>query len=129
MAYELLKFQAEKALRQELMLRIWTASSCLPVERAQFVFSNDNIRRLRDRKVLPGPSTAASSSASLAMSGLSKTSTSDSIAGAVLSNGLEVESRIGADHWFHGIQVQCHPYTLLVAIVDCLRAMGYVFWI
>lgn len=59
---------------------------------------------------------------------ISKMPTAESIAGTATGNGAEIESRTQPGRWFYGVQVQGHPHTLLLAILDCLREMGYVLF-
>lgn len=93
-----------------------TKNSSLSLEKSQSVFSNDNIKRMQKK---PGLSPAVQSPT------MSKMPTAESIAGAV-TNTKDIASRTPAGHWFFGIQAQCHAHSLLMAILDCVRDMGYV---
>jgi len=43
-----------------------------------------------------------------------------------LPNEPDIEIKMPLNHWITGIQVQCYPHVLLMAILDCLKAMGFV---
>jgi len=45
----------------------------------------------------------------------------------LLINEPDIETKMSLNHWLTGIQVQCYPHVLLMAILDCLKAMGFVF--
>ena len=58
---------------------------------------------------------------------LSKTTTAESGFSQIAAGGAQdLECRIEAKHWFFGIQIQCHPHSLVLASLDCLAAMGFV---
>ncbi len=90
------------------------------------VFNNENIRRLRDKK------TGAIVAQPIAMPSptppMSKAPTAESIAGATAPTAVDLESHLGPGHWFFGMQIATHPYSLLLAILDCLQAMGFVYF-
>jgi hypothetical protein len=43
-----------------------------------------------------------------------------------LINEVDIESKMPLSHWVMGVQVQCYPHVLLMAVLDCLKVMGFV---
>jgi len=84
------------------------------------VFSNESIKKLRERKGLQPPPVIHSPSMQM-----SKMPTAESMSGGS-GTGFDIEYRADPGHWFFGVQVQSHPHSLLLSILDCLLVLGYV---
>lgn len=82
------------------------------------VFSNENINRLRERKVAMQPQSVVQDS-------LSKMKTMMSMTEAI--NNADIQNAEHVNHWFFGVQVKAYPYNLLMLVVECLEEMGFVF--
>ena len=90
----------------------------------QMTFSNENIKKLHDKK---STTSVAQPIMPIQSPSMSKAPTADSMGRASASSAnLDIEGQMGPGHWFFGIQIQSHPYSLLLGIVDCLQVMGFV---
>eukprot|EP00826_Nyctotherus_ovalis_P023122 TRINITY_DN1779_c0_g1_i5.p1 TRINITY_DN1779_c0_g1~~TRINITY_DN1779_c0_g1_i5.p1 ORF type:complete len:249 (+),score=53.49 TRINITY_DN1779_c0_g1_i5:742-1488(+) len=104
-AYELLKASKDKKQSMDLMSG-----------KVQMIFSNENIRKLREKKEI-----AAQSAITDSMSELATAPSISEVAGA------DAEMSKSANNWVFGIQGKAYPYNLLMAIGECLQEMGFVF--
>ena len=82
------------------------------------VFNNETINKLREKKrTFPSQGGETDS--------ISTMSTTISITEAIIN--ADIESSESLNHWFFGIQEKIYPYHLLTAIVECLKAMNFVY--
>ena len=86
------------------------------------IFSNENMKKLREKKGLVPPMTVQSPQTQM-----SKMPTAESMSGA-LNTTNDIETRATPGHWFFGIQIQSHPHGLILAILDCLKVLGFVIF-
>eukprot|EP00826_Nyctotherus_ovalis_P014198 TRINITY_DN1392_c0_g1_i7.p1 TRINITY_DN1392_c0_g1~~TRINITY_DN1392_c0_g1_i7.p1 ORF type:complete len:267 (+),score=52.25 TRINITY_DN1392_c0_g1_i7:751-1551(+) len=89
----------------------------------QHIFSAENIFSMYERKtthtipLLPSGTITKSPTMST-LSDSFKPTASD----------IDIESKVPVNHWVVGVQVECYPHTLLMSVLGCLQAMGFVLW-